>query len=265
MYTRSSVARLPGSSFTHGAVRTGGFAARVSEVPEYARQSNEAGGPKYVPPYTPKAPAYVPMSPGLVPGAYVPSTAKPPGAPAKPGALPGGGGRRKVPARYVYNRGKRVVSHAYDDLSYAARFAGGAVKRARAAARDPLLEFVRDQREHARARGKQFIDEQKEHARQRVKKFIVDQRKHAGGRVKKFIGDQAKHAAARAAKAAAWGYAKLRVGAAVAKRGSKATWNARSGAVKRRVRQFSRTHVVNPVYQASRAVSAARGWVRRHR
>lgn len=236
MYTRSSVARLPGSSFTHGAVRTGGFAVRASEVPEYARQSNEAGGPKYGPPYTPKAPAYVPKRPGLVPGAYVPSAAKPPGAPAKPGALPGGSGRRKVPfarERNAYNRATGTVKrYVLDDA-----------KRARDIVETETRKLYREVKDASKAELKRL-----------ARAHAVDYAKHVG----------AKWATAQA-KTLAWAYAKARAKAAFVKRAVRQTARVRAGAVNRAVRHFSRTHVVNPVYQASRAYSAARGWVSRHR
>lgn len=246
LHTRRVRSALPRSSYTHGIVREG--------APEYTLFSNEAGGPNYGPvpskgysPYTPKAPAYEPstaFAPSEHP-AYTPSYG---GVPAVQG--PSRAPRRDAPAvpsgRYVYNRSKRYAQHARDDI----REAGSVAAR-----------YARRKREELRPKVEKFISEQKEHARQRAKNFIRDQREHAGGRVKNFIRDQAKHAAKRAA----WTYAKLRAGAGVAKRAVQHTARVRAGGVNRAVRGFSRRHVINPVYQASRAVSAARGWVSRHR
>lgn len=231
------VVRFPDTSYTRGVSMTPGvFSGASSLAPDVAWQRAVVGAVEGAPVAVPEYVSYSNEAGGPVYSQVnVPSSAVATGAPAKPSASSVGRGRREAPFARERNAVNRV---------------SGAVK-------GKVNSFVGREYAKAKQEFREAYRAQKDFAKSEARKKAVGDLKQFGGRI-------VREWAIGRGKAAAKAYAKLRAGAAFARRGVRATWSARGRRVAALPGRVMRGRIVNPVTNVARAGSAARRWVQRH-
>lgn len=235
------VVRFPDTSYTHGVSKTPGVSFGASSLaPDVSWQRTVVGAVEGAAVAVPEYVSYSNESGGPVYSqANVPSSAVLTGAPAGPGASPAGRGRRKAPFARVRNAYTRATGDAKR------RVVTNVKSMARRAYDDARGDFRR------------AYEAQKDFAKSEARKKALSDVKQFGKRV-------VREWAIGRGKAAAKAYAKLRAGAAFARRGVRATWSARGRRAAALPGRAMRGRIVNPVTNVVRAGSAARRWVQRH-